>query len=58
MSLPLVHQQRVVGVLNLSNKRDGEAFDDLDMDRARLASHVLAQALGERDRRIELRAAA
>lgn len=58
MSLPLVHQQRVVGVLNLSNKRDGEAFDDLDMDRARLASHVLAQALGERDRRTELRAAA
>jgi len=58
MSLPLVHRHRVVGVLNLSNKRDGEAFDDLDLDRAKLASHVLAQALGERDRRPEMRAAA
>ena len=57
MSLPLVHRQRVVGVLNLSNKRDGESFDDVDMDRAQLASHVLALALGERESRPELRAA-
>lgn len=47
ISLPLVHRQRVVGVMNLSNKRDGESFDDLDLDRAQLASHVLALALGE-----------
>ncbi len=58
MSLPLVHRRRVVGVLNLSNKQGGEAFDDLDLDRAELASHVLALALGERDRRGETRAAA
>ncbi len=58
MSLPLVHNSRVVGVLNLSNKRDGEPFDDLDLDRAQLASHVLALALGERDRMSDLRAAA
>ena len=47
ISLPLVHRRRVVGVMNLSNKRDGEAFDELDFDRARLASHVLSLALGE-----------
>jgi GAF domain-containing protein len=47
ISLPLVHRQRVVGVMNLSNKQDGEPFDDLDLDRAQLASHVLALALGE-----------
>jgi transcriptional regulator with GAF, ATPase, and Fis domain len=47
ISLPLVHRQRVVGVINMSNKQDGEAFDDLDLDRAQLASHVLALALGE-----------
>ena len=58
MSLPLVHRHRVVGVLNLSNKRDGESFDTLDLARAQLASQVLAQALGERDRRSEVRAAA
>ncbi len=58
MSLPLVHQNRVVGVLNLSNKHDGEAFDDIDLDRAQLASHVLAVALGDRDHYAELRTAA
>jgi transcriptional regulator with GAF, ATPase, and Fis domain len=45
--LPLVHRQRVVGVLNLSNKEGGDAFDALDLQRARLASQVLASALGE-----------
>ncbi len=47
MSLPLLHRGRVLGVLNLSNKQDGESFDDLDLDRAQLASHVLAMTLGE-----------
>ena len=47
ISVPLVHRQRVVGVMNLSNKQHGEAFDDLDLDRAQLASHVFALALGE-----------
>ncbi len=47
ISVPLLHRQRVVGVLNLSNKQHGETFDDLDLDRATLASNVLAMALGE-----------
>jgi putative methionine-R-sulfoxide reductase with GAF domain len=46
ISLPLVHRRRVVGVLNLSNKQDGAAFDRLDLDRAQLAGHVLAMTLG------------
>ena len=46
MSLPLVHRSRIVGVLNLANKQGGESFDRLDLDRAQLASHVLAVALG------------
>jgi len=50
VSVPLVHKNRIVGVLNLSNKKDGDTFDDLDLDRAQLASHVLAIALGERDK--------
>jgi GAF domain-containing protein len=50
MSLPLVHKNRVVGVLNLSNKKDGDTFDETDLDRAKLASHVLAIALGEREK--------
>ncbi|MBI5170766.1 MAG: GAF domain-containing protein [Candidatus Eisenbacteria bacterium] len=46
MSLPLQHRGRLVGVLNLSNRRDGEAFDELDLERAELAANVLAMALG------------
>lgn len=46
ISVPLVHQKRVIGVLNLSNKQDGVDFDELDFDRAKLASGVLAMALG------------
>lgn len=47
ISMPLVHRNRIVGVLNLSNKRDGEAFSERDLDRARLAGSVLALAIGE-----------
>ena len=46
MSLPLQHRGRLVGVLNLSNKRDGESFDELDLERAEFAANVLAMALG------------
>lgn len=46
ISLPLQHRGRLVGVLNLSNKRDGEAFDELDLERAEFAANVLAMALG------------
>jgi putative methionine-R-sulfoxide reductase with GAF domain len=45
VSVPLVHGNRVSGVLNLSNKRGGEPFDELDLDRATLAGSVLAMTL-------------
>jgi transcriptional regulator with GAF, ATPase, and Fis domain len=46
ISVPLVHNDRLVGVLNLSNKTAGEPFDELDLDRAVLAGSVLAISLG------------
>lgn len=47
ISMPLVHRNRIVGVLNLSNKRDGEPFSERDLSRAQLAGSVLALAIGE-----------
>jgi putative methionine-R-sulfoxide reductase with GAF domain len=44
--VPLVANDRLVGVLNLSNKRGGEPFDEVDLDRAVLSGSVLALALG------------
>lgn len=44
--VPLVHNNRLVGVLNLSNKRDSEPFDAFDLDRAQLAAAVVATTLG------------
>jgi putative methionine-R-sulfoxide reductase with GAF domain len=44
--VPLIHNDRLCGVLNLSNKRDGEPFDELDLDRATLAGSVMAMSLG------------
>lgn len=49
VSVPLVHRNRLVGVLNLSNKRDGKAFDETDLDRAMMASAVLSLAMGSRE---------
>jgi hypothetical protein len=49
ISVPLVHNDRLTGVLNLSNKRGGEAFDELDLDRAVMSGAVLALALGGRE---------
>lgn len=46
ISIPLVHRERLLGVLNLSNKRDGAPFEDLDFERAMLTGSVLALALG------------
>lgn len=43
---PLVYNNRVWGVLNLSNKREGQAFDELDLERAVLAGAVVAVVLG------------
>lgn len=47
ISMPLLHRNRLVGVLNLSNKRDGELFSERDLERAQLAGSILALAIGE-----------
>jgi transcriptional regulator with GAF, ATPase, and Fis domain len=49
ISVPMVYNNRLFGVLNLSNKRGGVEFDDVDLDRATLAGSVLAMILGSRD---------
>jgi putative methionine-R-sulfoxide reductase with GAF domain len=49
ISVPLIYNDRLSGVLNLSNKRDGVPFDDMDLDRAVLAGSVVAMILGSRD---------
>lgn len=49
ISVPLIHRDRLAGVLNLSNKREGAAFDELDLDRAQLAGSLLAMSLGAND---------
>ena len=56
ISVPLVHKNQLYGVMNLSNKRDGDSFDESDLERAVLAGAVLAITLaGEaRSERIEL----
>jgi len=47
--VPLIHSNRLMGVMNLSNKRDGEPFEEIDLDRAILAGSVLALTLGGHD---------
>ena len=51
--VPLSYNNRLYGVLNLSNKRDGEPFDELDLERALMAGSMVAMALGVRDARGE-----
>ena len=46
ITVPLVNGDRVVGVLNLSNKSGGLPFDQIDLDRAMLAGSLLAMTLG------------
>jgi len=48
VSVPVIHKNRLLGVLNLSNKRDGQPFDETDLDRAMMASAVLSLAMGAR----------
>ena len=48
--VPLTYNDRTCGVLNLSNKRDGEAFDEFDLDRATLAGSIIAMTLGGQER--------
>ena len=49
ITVPLIHGDQVVGVLNLSNKAAGLPFDQLDLDRAMLAGSLLAMTLGAQD---------
>ena len=42
ISVPLVYSNRVYGVLNLSNKNDGEPFDDQDLERAQMVATLIA----------------
>jgi len=46
ITVPLINGDRVVGVLNLSNKIGGLPFDPIDLDRAMLAGSLLAMTLG------------
>jgi transcriptional regulator with GAF, ATPase, and Fis domain len=50
ISVPLVHNNQLAGVLNLSNRADGEPFDDLDFDRAVLAGALLGMMMVGRER--------
>ncbi len=45
IAVPLIHGDRLVGVLNLSNKAAGLPFDDQDLDRAMLTGSLLAMTL-------------
>lgn len=49
ISVPLTYNNQLSGVLNLSNKRGGLPFNEVDLDRALLAGSVLAMVLGSRD---------
>ena len=49
ISVPLVYNNRLTGVLNLSNKSGGLPFHEVDLDRALLSGSVLAMILGGRD---------
>jgi GAF domain-containing protein len=49
ISVPMVYGDRMVGVLNLSNKRAGEPFDEMDLDRAMLAGTMTAMVLGAQE---------
>ena len=44
--VPLTYNDHACGVFSLSNKRDGEAFDEFDLDRAMLAGSIIAMTLG------------
>lgn len=46
IAIPLVQGDRLMGVLNLSNKQGGLPFDELDLDRAMLTGSLLAMTLG------------
>ncbi len=47
--VPLIFNGRLCGVLNLSNKRDGQVFEELDLDRATMAGSIIAMTLAQLD---------
>jgi len=47
--VPLIYNNRLCGVMNLSNKRNGEPFEDYDLDRAQIAGSLLAVAFADLD---------
>ena len=49
ISVPLIYNNRLCGVMNLSNKKSGEPFEDYDLDRAQIAGSLLAVALADMD---------
>jgi signal transduction protein with GAF and PtsI domain len=44
LSVPVVHNDVLFGVLNLSNKRDGSLFGQSDLDRATLLAQFMAMS--------------
>ena len=47
--VPLIYNNKLCGVMNLSNKKNGEPFEDYDLDRAQIAGSLLAVALADLD---------
>ncbi|MEO5616161.1 MAG: GAF domain-containing protein [Candidatus Eisenbacteria bacterium] len=47
--VPLIYNGRLCGVLNLSNKRDAELFEEVDLDRAVMAGALLAMMVGRHE---------
>ena len=47
--VPLIYNNRLCGVLNLSNKRDGEPFEPIDLDRAVIAGAVVAISVSKQE---------
>ena len=48
--VPLIYNNRLCGVMNLSNKKSGEPFEDYDLDRAQIAGSLMAVALADIDK--------
>ena len=48
--VPLIYNNRLCGVMNLSNKKNGEPFEDYDLDRAQIAGSLMAVALADIDK--------
>jgi signal transduction protein with GAF and PtsI domain len=47
--VPLIFNGRLTGVMNLSNKRDGQVFEEVDLDRATMAGSIIAMTLAQHD---------